>query len=923
MYLFRRIVFIVFLLFVAFSSKATHNRAGEITYLRIAPFTKVVSGVVVQVYTYSITIIKYTNHGNNIADRCLDTIYFGDGERGIAKRINGVLSNTCCFNQGEFGATAGSIIINDPNYVVKINTYTITHTYAGPGTYKLRSLDPNRNGGIKNIPNSINVPFYVESLLIINAFTGANSSPIFAFAPIDRACKGVCFEHNPGAFDPDGDSLSYELTPSRGSGPLGSNPAIGYYYPSEDGGTFEINAITGLIRWCNPVLIDEYNIAFVVKEWRKNTSGKYELIGYVMRDMQVLVNDCDINKPPSITVPDEVCIEAGKTYTAALTVSDPNDGDFVTVEGGGGAFEANTPLPFFNPKSGFTNNSNGNSFPVYFTWQTTCDHVRSQAYYSTFKVQDNGGSSASLIKLVSFNTLKIKVVPPSIKNVTATPVGTSMRISWTPTNCNPSTNPLLGYKIYRKQDCAPVVFDPCQSGIPNTSAYKLINDTITTNSFYIDSNKGEGLVVGENYSYLVVAIYKDGTQTAASAQVCAALKRDVPVILNVDVKSTSADNGEIEIRWTRPLTNFGNLDTLLNKGPYAFNVKHRKGKSGSFTTVKTFTNNFFLALDTVFLHKDINTSDSDHYYSIEFVSTSNNLGNSQNAGSVFLSAIPSDRRVDLKWEYKTPWKNYKFSVYKKAFSATTYTLIGNTEKLQYSDSINVLNDSNYCYYVVSEGAYSDTSIFKPLLNTSQIVCTIPIDLIPPVIPTLSISGDCASGRVVVTWNDVSNQYRSDDVSQYVLFYKPTINDTYKEIYRVDQGDDRIYVRDDPDSYSGCYAIKAIDIHNNSSALGPDFCIDNCPEFELPNIFSPNKDGANDFFQAIKVKQIQSIDLAVVDRWGHVVYKTSDPYFKWDGISQATKVAVSEGTFFYVCDVYEARLVGPVKRTITGTVQVVR
>lgn len=118
-------------------------------------------------------------------------------------------------------------------------------------------------------------------------------------------------------------------------------------------------------------------------------------------------------------------------------------------------------------------------------------------------------------------------------------------------------------------------------------------------------------------------------------------------------------------------------------------------------------------------------------------------------------------------------------------------------------------------------------------------------------------------------------------------------------------------------------MRTLDTNNNMSALAPDYCIDNCPEFELPNIFSPNNDDANDFFKAIKVKQIKEIDLAVVDRWGHVVYKTTDPYFKWNGVSSASNVAVSEGTFFFVCDVYESRLVGIVKRTIKGTVQVVR
>ena len=38
------------------------------------------------------------------------------------------------------------------------------------------------------------------------------------------------------------------------------------------------------------------------------------------------------------------------------------------------------------------------------------------------------------------------------------------------------------------------------------------------------------------------------------------------------------------------------------------------------------------------------------------------------------------------------------------------------------------------------------------------------------------------------------------------------------------------------------------------------CVDNCPEYELPNVITINGDGVNDFFKPIKNKFIKSIDL---------------------------------------------------------------
>ena len=918
-------LFLVLCFFLFIQVKATHNRAGEITYKRIEPFTKVVGGITVQVYTYSITLIKYTDDGPNIADRCVDSVFFGDGKMGIAPRINGPTNcgtnnpNGCGFLNNQ-AVTCGSIIINEGGYRVKQNIYTIVHTYPAAGSYLIRSFDPNRNGGVRNIPNSINLPFYIESLLIINSFTGANSSPIFAFQPIDRACRGVCFEHNPGAFDPDGDSLSYEITTSRGEN---GQSIVGYFYPETgSGGSFGIHPVTGLLKWCTPQFTSEYNIAFFVKEWRKNTSGVYQMIGYVLRDMQVIVKDC-ANLPPSIQVPSDICVEAGKTVTANLVVSDPNHADVVTVQGGGGAFAtSNPPSASFSPTSGSTFTNSGSSFNVFFSWNTNCEHIRSQPYITNFKVTDSGWPGGSSVKLVSFNTFAIRVVPPTVKSVTAEPSGTTMKVSWALSTCSPTGNVLVGYKIYRKKDCATYVPDPCQTGVPVSSGFTFLGQVAATVSSFIDTNNGNGLVVGQDYSYIVVAVYKDGTSTFGSSAVCARLKRDVPVILNVDVDSTSA-TGQVWIRWTRPIRNASNFDTTALPGPYQFNLKHRSGSTSAFTTLTTFTANTIAQLDTQYLHTDVNTTLTNEEYSIEIVSGTLTVGSSQRATSIFASVIPSDRKMELKWSSVTPWENYKYTIMRKDSVSTSYTSIGTTTATSFSDVNNVVNGSTYCYYIIGEGKYSDTTIYAPLINASQIVCEKPVDMTPPTTPTISIDANCQTGAVSVSWSDIRNIPGSDDVYKYVLYYKPVVDGVYSEIATVLSTEPTIFNRDDVNAFSGCYAVQAMDGRNNIGTLSPDFCIDNCPEFELPNIFSPNGDGNNDFFKAIKVRQIKEINLSVLDRWGHVLYTTKDPYFQWNGVSAVSKAQVSESTFFYVCDVFESRLKGVIKRTLKGTVQVVR
>ena len=905
-----KLLFILFI-FVSAFCYSSHNRAGEISYKRVQPFTSIVGGVSVPTYSYLITVTVYSDFGQDVADRCADTVYFGDGQIGIAFRVNGGFSGCNCPPL----AQCGQEIINSANYNVKLNTYTITHVYAGAGRYLIRMIDPNRNAGVHNMTNSSDQAFYVESLLVIYNLNGANSSPIFNYQPLDRACKDKCFYHNPGAYDPDGDLLTYEIsTPRKGNG----QTVDGYFNPSSEGGTFNINSSTGLLTWCSPKFKAEYNIAFIVKEWRKNSNGDYQLMGYVLRDMQVVVDVCPNNDPPSIIVPQDTCVEAGTLIQKKLTIVDQTPSPFISsivkLEGNAGAFAATS------PKAVISNTSAIATYTSLFTWQTTCNHIQLQPYESVFKVKDNG----SPVNLVGFNTYKIRVVPPSVKNVSATPIGSNIKIIWTPSSCSPTNNPLVSYKIYRKNNCAPYPISPCITGVPLNDGFVFLGQTNSSTYSFIDNNNGIGLIIGQNYGYILVAAYKDSSETFASAMVCAKLKSDIPIILNVDVLSTGVSNGSIQIKWENPIISPSDLDTIAFPGPYQLNIKYRSSSTESFITIFNNTSTYFLGLSKTYTHTGVNTQTLNAQYKIEFIAGPIIFGSSQVANSVSLTAEPSDRKIKLSWQANTPWTNYKYTIYKKTPLSLTYTFVTSTTLNSFVDSVKIVNRYNYCYKVLSEGQYSDPSIFKPLLNNSQEVCVTAKDIISPCSPTLGIESDCPLGYIKIKWpNPKLICKESDDVIKYILFFKPTLYDNFSVVDTFYGANSTVYSPDFLISLSGCYAIQAIDSSGNISPLSSEFCLDNCPLYELPNIITPNADQANDHFKAIKIRQIKQIDLIVYDRWGNIVYKTEDPYFEWNGVSIFSNQPVSEGTFFYLCHVYEIRLKGIVKRTIKGYFQVMR
>ena len=109
--------------------------------------------------------------------------------------------------------------------------------------------------------------------------------------------------------------------------------------------------------------------------------------------------------------------------------------------------------------------------------------------------------------------------------------------------------------------------------------------------------------------------------------------------------------------------------------------------------------------------------------------------------------------------------------------------------------------------------------------------------------------------------------------------------------------------------SGCYAVTAVDSFANESLKNED-CITNCSPYSLPNVFTPNNDNVNDVYKANNPDEyVQKVDMKIFNRWGKLVYHTTDPDINWDGRDQETKQLVSTGVYFYICDVYEPIITG--------------
>ena len=68
-----------------------------------------------------------------------------------------------------------------------------------------------------------------------------------------------------------------------------------------------------------------------------------------------------------------------------------------------------------------------------------------------------------------------------------------------------------------------------------------------------------------------------------------------------------------------------------------------------------------------------------------------------------------------------------------------------------------------------------------------------------------------------------------------------------------------------------------------------------PTIFVPNVFTPNQDGVNDEF-FIETSFTQSIQLFILNRWGEIVYETTELNSKWNG--DINEKQASDGVYFY-------------------------
>lgn len=901
-------IVLLFLLFATlFRAEATHVRAGDLVAERISTTA----------LTYKFTVNIYTDDEGVEPDAEI-LFDFGTGEQDQA------------FFPRIFFESLG-------NQTTR-NVYEATFTFPGPGEYPVGIIIRNRNPGINNVPGSVNVPFYIESTFLISPFLGLNSSPVLLIPPIDLAARGELFVHNPGAFDPDGDSLAYVMTiPKRSKG----NFVDGFSDPdapmfggvSLEGGpaTLTLDSITGDLVWNTPGQVGEYNVAFIVQEWRDGV-----LIGQVNRDMQIIVRD-NPNNPPVVNLKD-TCVTAGFSFADTVIATDPDE-DFINLTTFSALYE--DPGGLEVPPSEYAEFELFNLQPPngeergLFTWNTVCQDVREQPYTVTFKAEDRPDPERD--KLVDIKTWRLRVVGPAPDTLIAEvdSVNGSVDLSWLSYAC-PNAETMT---VWRREGSSGFEPDLCQTGL---TGYTQIGEVPMGTLNFTDSD----LERGKTYCYRIYATFPTpgGGESYASQEVCITLPGLAPYLTNVSVEETSPNSGEILVRWVRP----SNIDSAIYPRPYTY----RLIRSETYDTDRSrqVLPEIFEEFDTAFVDTGLDTESTVYNYRMQVFSQDNLIDSSARASRVQLFAEGEPEQIRLFWESVVPWSNItanypRHRVYRSGpDNRTNFELIAEVDVLAndqvYRDSdTTLLPEREYCYYVETFGRYRGIpELPEPLINKSQIDCAVLLDVEPPCEPSqLNIdlselscenidpqdSTLCADSIFTNTleWVADTTDGCGNDVEAFNIYFAPKSG---QELTLLATVREPRFVHEQAYSIAGCYAITTIDEQGNESGRSNVVCNDNCPYYELPNVITPNGDGFNDVFRPIDCPLfVDQVKFRVFNRWGKLVYDRQDDVFiNWRGVDNNGN-ELPAGMYYYEAELNEVRLAGDQTRVLKGWIQLLR
>ncbi|PZX61529.1 PKD domain-containing protein [Hydrotalea sandarakina] len=307
----RKFLFIIFILIsCVFKSYAVHIAAGELSYLYQGP------GASPNTARYLITmrLFRECNAPANSAQLNGENVTIGIYDKATGNYISQLkLAQQFVGNPPTIQNTPGinPCLTGNPIACYQVGTYSSTIDLPITANGYTLSWVRYSRAVVQNVAgNSVGATFTAEIPGTLQLPNGTNSSPIFTISDTTIVCKNTGFTFNYSASDPDGDSLAYKFAPAYDGTPgnyVGTTTpdpdpslipvlqpvSVNYIAPYSGlqplGSGVTINVNTGLISGVAPPA-GKYIVCVVVEEWRNKV-----LLDRHRKDFILTIGDCSVN----------------------------------------------------------------------------------------------------------------------------------------------------------------------------------------------------------------------------------------------------------------------------------------------------------------------------------------------------------------------------------------------------------------------------------------------------------------------------------------------------------------------------------------------------------------------------------------------------------------------------------------------------
>ncbi len=727
-----------------------------------------------------------------------------------------------------------------------------------------------RNGSITNIIGPLNTGVRVEATWN-KAVATCDDSPAFSALPVPYICQGQLINYNNGGYDPDGDSLVYSLVDPlsdfAGGVPFQYNAPFNSAYPlTTPSGSVGFNPATGQITLIASNL-EITCLAIRIEEYRNDT-----LIGSVMRDIQVVVLNC-ANLAPEQVLNNFENLQGGViTGTNIIEV----------CPGSSMSFDIFSHDPDGNNLSLFSNIAtvlNGGTYSVtnfgvdsskiHLVWTPT--GIDTGNYVITVTMSDDAcpvfGQSA-----YSF----VINVPQS------TYTGPDISLCWPDT----STQLIVtGGAIF---SWTPV------TGLSNAAIYNPIAIPGVTTTYYVESDLSSNC---KNKDTIIVFVLPSLVLNPTSSQDTICLGDQVHLFSGI----TGGGSATYNVDWTSVGSSFNSTQTNPFANPtipttYFLNVS--SGSCIQNDSIFIFVNplpssNFSLSPSNI-CPKQLTT--------VNYLASSVGLLNNWGFGNANVISGSGWGPYSLSWDNAGVKPVYlqvtdltgctsKDTLYANVHPNPTANFTG--APTEGCDPLEVFftnqssgGDSTYTWVFGDGGSSSDENPSNIYSNSGDFDVTLIATTYWGCKDTITKSDFVhVIDHVIASFTTTAISNQEYDITQATFNFTNTSQ--FADNYLWFFGDGGTSIEIDPiHSYSnvGTYTVTLVATNEYCSdtfTFSP-IVIVSWNDILFPTGFSPNNDGFNDLFKEIYKKGVVTLNYKVYNRWGGLVFETSDPSGEWNG-----------------------------------------